>query len=427
MWGLHHVGYFGYVSLALAASVSYAIVGAFVAMFQRRGVTSPFLTAAIWTLIEALRGQWPLGGLAWGEIGAAFHDVPTVRALASWGGIALVSFVVVAWNGALLDVVVEPVGARRSRRWALVALVVIVIGTIGADLGRIRTSKTGTVRFALLQAFDDEDAPTTSAEAEQRSTEQHFDLANRLRGRYDLIVFPESAMARDPEQDPALRQALVTVANTHDAVVLANARHVGSRGRLFNANFAYDPDGSLQGIYAKQHLVPFGEFLPLRETLSFIGDLRQIPYDFSPGNSRRLFRIGSHRFGTVICYESAYPRLVRDFVLDGAELLVVSTSDRSYRRSGIAAAHFAIAQMRAAETGRPIVQAAISGVSGVIDDEGNARDLSALFQTTITTGTLTTTTGETPYVRFGDWALLVCGLGTIGAAIVAVRRRAPAS
>ncbi len=423
MWGLHHVGYFGYVALALTASIYFASTGALVAMFERRGISSPLVTAAVWTVLEALRGQWPLGGLAWGEVGAAFHDVSTVRALASWGGIALVSFVVVAWNAFLLDVLVAPAGARRAHTRAVVGLVLLVIVTVGSDVGRIRTQETGNVRFALLQAWVDERAPTTSSMAEQRATDAHLALADRLRGEYDLIVFPESAMARDPEADPTLRQALIAVAEQHRAVVLTNARHLGARGRLFNANLAYDPDGRLQGIYAKQHLVPFGEFVPLRDVLSFIGDLRQIPYDFTAGNSRQLFRVGSHRIGTVICYESAYPRLVRDFVRDGAELIVVSTSDRSYGRSGIAAAHFAVAQMRAAETGRPVLQAAISGVSGVIDAEGNARDRSALFTTTITQGAVATTTGETPYVRFGDWVLLLCGLGMIGAAVVGVLRR----
>lgn len=427
MWGLHHVGYFGYVSLAIAAACYFAATGALVALFDRHGMRSPLLSAAIWTVLEALRGQWPLGGLAWGEVGSAFHDLATVRALASWGGVALVSFVVVAWNGFVLDLLLAPAGARSARRRALVGLIVIVVVTIAGDVGRIRTEETGEVRFAMLQAWVDERAPTTSPEAEQRATDAHLALAGRLRGSYDLIVFPESALARDPEEDPALRQALVTIGNTHDAVVLVNARHRGSGGRLFNANLAYDPDGRLQGIYAKQHLVPFGEFVPLRDELSFIGDLRQIPYDFTAGTTQRLFDVGSHPMGTVICYESAYPRLVRAFVRDGAEMLVVSTSDRSYGRSGIAAAHFAVAQMRAAETGRPVLQAAISGVSGVIDADGDARDLSGLFETTITEGRIATTTGETPYVRFGDWVLAACGLGMIVSAIAGVRRRARAS
>lgn len=427
LWGLHHVGYLGYLAVVLVAAGAYATTGAIVAALARRGVASPLVTAAVWVLLEGLRVRWPFGGLAWAEVGSAFHDVAPVRALAGWGGVALVSFVVVAWNGFLVDLMTAPRTDGRVRRLAASGLAAVLVLVVLGDVARVQTRETGTLRFAMLQAFVDEQAPTTSARAEQRSTEAHLALAAGLRGRYDLVVFPESSMARDPEADPALRQALVTVANTHGAVVLANARHLGAGDRLFNANLAYDPDGRLQGIYAKQHLVPYGEYVPLRDLLSFVGELRQIPYDFSRGSRTTLFQVAGHEIGTVICYESAYGGLVREFVRAGAELLVVSTSDRSYGRSGMAAQHFAMAQMRAAETGRPVLQASISGVSGVIDADGSARDLTGLFEATVTEGRIATRSGSTPYVRFGDWVLLGSALVVIGAAAVGVRRRARAS
>jgi apolipoprotein N-acyltransferase len=219
-----------------------------------------------------------------------------------------------------------------------------------------------------------------------------------------------------------LRQRIVDLAAKHDAVVLVNARYRAPNGRLYNANLAYGPDGRLLGVYAKQHLVPFGEFVPLRHELTFISDLRQIPYDFTAGNRRVLFNAGGRRFGTVICYESAYAPLVRDFVRDGAQALVVSTSDRSYGRSGIAATHVATGQMRAAETGRPVLHAALSGITAVIDADGRVRHSTSLFTSALTTGTVTTTTGETPFVRFGEWVLVGSALALLGAAVAASRR-----
>ena len=428
MWGLHHVGYLGYLAAVVVVGAPFfAATGALVATLARRGVSSPLVTASIWVLLEGLRVRWPFGGLAWAEVGSAFHDVSPVRALASWGGVALVSFVVVAWNGFLLDLVLTPRADRRARLGALAGLLAAIVLVGVGSVGRVHTRATGTVRFAMLQAFVDEHAPTTSAAAEEHSTASHLALAGRLRGRYDLIVFPESALARDPEEDRVLRQALITVANRHGAVVLANARHRGDDGTLSNANLAYEPDGRLQGIYAKQHLVPYGEYVPLRSLFSFVGDLRQIPYDFEPGDRATLFEVAGHDVGSVICYESAYTGLVREFVRDGAELLVVSTSDRLFGRSGMAAQHFAMAQMRAAETGRPVLQAAVSGVSGVIDADGKARDLSGLFEETITEGRVSTRTGSTPFVRFGDWTLVASAIVVLGGTVVGVRRRSRAS
>jgi apolipoprotein N-acyltransferase len=168
--------------------------------------------------------------------------------------------------------------------------------------------------------------------------------------------------------------------------------------------------------------VPFGEYVPLRDQLTFISDLRQIPYDFTAGSRRVLFRARGRPFATVICYESAYAPLVRDFVRDGAQAIVVSTSDRSYVRSGIAATHVATGQMRAAETGRPLLQDAISGETAVIDASGQVRQHTSLFTKAVLTATVTTTTGETPFVRLGEWVLAGAALALLAAAGVAAGR-----
>ena len=100
------IRYFGYVAivpLVVAMAATIAVVGALTAAFGRRGLSSPFLTAAAWVVLEALRGRWPFGGFPWADLGIALHDVPAARALASFGGTLLVSFVVVAVNGFVLE------------------------------------------------------------------------------------------------------------------------------------------------------------------------------------------------------------------------------------------------------------------------------------------------------------------------------------
>ncbi|HKA92506.1 MAG TPA: apolipoprotein N-acyltransferase, partial [Acidimicrobiia bacterium] len=115
------------------------------------------------------------------------------------------------------------------------------------------------------------------------------------------------------------------------------------------------------------------------------------------------------------------------FVARGAEVVVVSTNNRSYRRSGNSAQHIAQTQMRAAETGRPFVQASISGISAVVDGDGNVRNTTKLFRKTVVSDTVTTTRGETPYVRFGEWAVLASALLLLGAAVASRLRRPPAT
>jgi len=418
--------YFGAVAIAplvLGEAAFVAGAGALVAAYGRRGVRSPWLTAAVWVVVEALRARFPFGGLPWGELGVALHDLPAARALASVGGVPLVSFVVVASNALLVDLLVA-IRAQRARAGVLAAagLVAVACVTLTIDLTRFTPETTGRVRFALLQGNDQNRTLTGDEIADDYLFRRHLALARHLRGSYDLVVFPESSLERDPTTNPDVRRALLGVAREHDAVVLANARVHTTGGRLANANVAYSPDGSLQGVYAKQHLVPFGEYVPWRDQLSFIGELDQVPFDYQRGHRRVMFRAAGRPFGSVICFESAFAPLVRDFVRDGAELLVVSTNNRSYRRSGLAAQHLALSQMRAAETGRPVLHASISGITGVVDAGGDVHDTSELFVNKVTTGVVETATGETLYVRFGDWVVGACGVALVVAALVAARR-----
>jgi apolipoprotein N-acyltransferase len=425
---MYWLWYFGIVAIAplVAGWAAYtALTGYLVGCLNRARLWSPWLIAAAWVVPEALRGRWPFGGLPWGDLGVALHDLPPARALASWGGVALVSFLVVVVNAYLVDLAVAlRVHARRAITVAMAGIgVVIAVATV-ADVARYESRPTGKLRVAMLQGNDQNRYLTTEEKRSGYLTEQHFALASRLRGRYDLIVFPESSLDEfSPESNPSLRRRLVAVGEEHGANVLANAAVPAPDGREYNTNLLYTPDGRLTGTYAKQHLVPFGEYVPFRSLVEWTGVVDRIPYDYSPGEERTIFRVDGHRLATVICFESAFGPLVRDFVRDGAEVVVVSTNNRSYRRSGNAAQHVAQTQMRAAETGRPFLQASISGMSTVIDADGDVRNTTKLFERTVVSDTVTTTTGETAYVRFGEWVVVASALVLLGAAVVTRVRR----
>jgi apolipoprotein N-acyltransferase len=421
---LEWVRYFGAVAIVpfvLAMALTIALVGAVVAVLARRGVASPFVAAAAWVVMEAARGRVPLGGFAWADVGIALHDLSPARALASIGGVPLVSFVAVVLAGFLLDLVAA--WRRHTKKVLLLAsagMASVLIVAALAQATRYESRETGRLRVAMLQGNDEE--LSLAEQNEQRLTDDHLALAQRLRGRYDLIVFPEGALDTDPQLDPDLRRALTTIAGEHDSSVLVNARTPAGNGNSFNSNLMYDADGRYRGTYSKQHLVPFGEYVPWRDELSFIGELRQIPYDFEPGNETVIFRAGAHRIGSVICFESAFGPLVRDFVRDGAELIVVSTNNRSYRRSGNSEQHLANSQMRAAETGRTVLQASLSGITAAIEPDGTVRDSTGLFEKAIVSTRVAATTGETLFVRFGDWVVWLSLLTLVGAAVVAVLR-----
>ncbi len=423
--------YFGAVAiipLVVGEAAFIAIMGAVVALLARRGMRSPWLTAAIWVVLEGARARVPFGGFPWGEVGVALHDLSPARALASFGGVPLVTLLVVAANGYVLDAATAlRGGTRRDVRGPLMIAAAGMVGIVAlsgiAVVTRFDPRETGSIRYALLQANDQDRNLTSDEIRNDYLMQRHLELAAELEGPYDLIVFPESSLERDPTQFDYVREALLGVAQAHGAVVLANARTNTPEGGIANSNLAYRPNGELEGIYSKQQLVPFGEYIPWRDTLSFISALDQIPYDYEPGTKRVLFRTAGHDFATVICFESAFAPLVRDFVRDGAELIVVTTNNRSYRRSGLAAQHLALSQMRAAETARPVLHASISGITGVIDPQGDVYETSELFVNKITAGAVQATTGETPFVRLGEWVLGVSMLAVLAAAIITRSRR----
>jgi apolipoprotein N-acyltransferase len=424
---LEWVRYFGAVAMVpfvgvMAAYV--ALVALAVAALARRGVRTPLLTAAVWVVMEWVRGRMPVGGFSWADLGVGLHDLAPARALASFGGVPLVSFLVVAAAGFAIDLVTDlvagPRGTRHARVLASAGLVAVLLVTVVAGVTRYDTRATGRMRVAMLQGDDRE--LSLARQQDQLLTTAHLELASRLRGHYDLIVFPEGALDTDPQQDPGLHASLTAIARRHGASLLVNARTPAPNGNDFNSNLMYGPDGRYEGRYSKQHLVPFGEYVPWRDSLSFIGELRQIPYDFEAGHRTVVFRAGGHGVGSVICFESAFGPLVRDSVRKGAEVVVVSTNNRSYHRSGNSEQHLANSQMRAAETGRPVLQASVSGISAVIDPDGTVHHTTDLFEKAIVSTTITTRTGQTPYVRFGDWVVLLSALALVGAAGVAVVR-----
>ena len=431
---LEWIRYFGVVAivpLVAVMAITNAIGGALVSAFAQRSIASPLLTAAAWVVVESLRGRAPLGGFPWTDLGLSVHNLAPARALASLGGMLLVGFVIVAVNGFVLDVIIAVrTHERRATVIAALGIVVVLATVVVADVARFEPTPTGRLRFALLQG-DNLELPLAE-QTNQRLTAAHLALADTLQGTFDLVVFPESALDTDPEIDPVLRDKLTAIAAKHDTSVLVNARTPAGNGQLYNSTLLYQPNGKLQGIYSKQHLVPFGEYVPWRGALGFIGELRQIPYDFKAGDERVMFRVAGHKVGSVICFESAFAPLVRDYVREGAELIVVSTSNRSYRRSGNSEQHLALSQMRAAETARPVLQASVSGISGVIDADGTVHDTTGLFEKAIVQGHVTTMAGETPYVRFGDWIVLLSVLGGLGATVVVIvraqkRSRTPAA
>ena len=193
----------------------------------------------------------------------------------------------------MLDLGLALRSARRRgpRCWPAIGIAGVLVATVVVDVTRFEPTTTGHLRVAMLQG-DDEQLPLAE-QINQPLTEKHFALAEQpARPLRPHRVPRGGARHRSGAGSRRCGRGSSTWPQEHDAAVLVNARTPGDDGQSRNTNLLYTPDGKLQGTYSKQHLVPFGEYVPWRDALSWLPELRQVPYDFEPGDTRTLFHVG---------------------------------------------------------------------------------------------------------------------------------------
>jgi apolipoprotein N-acyltransferase len=196
----------------------------------------------------------------------------------------------------------------------------------------------------------------------------------------------------------------------------------GQPTRYFNSAFMIRPDGETGAVYRKMHLVPFGEYVPLKSVLFFAAPLVEAVSDFTAGDALSLLPVRGRFMSTSICYEIVYPDLVRQSVNAGSDLLTTITNDAWFGASSAPYQHFEQASMRAIENGRYLVRAANTGISGIVDPYGRVVVKTSVFTPAVVVGQARFLRGRTIYGRIGDVFAYASAVGTIGALLVARRR-----
>lgn len=357
--------------------------------------------AALWTVLEWLRALWPFGGFSWGTIGISQVDNHATVRLATIAGVWGVSFVVVVVNALILSALQD--GGATRRRWVPVALALIAtLAPVAIPLGSPNGSEVDVaavqvdVRRAEGGGGVDEDLRVTA-----------LNVAEHLRlepDPPDLVVWGEGALDPGATSSPATMTSVSAAVARVGVPTLIGTVIDDPDGEQRTNVLLFDARGEVAGRYDKVHLVPFGEFVPFRSRLAWIEALEQIPVDRVPGEGvHTLSTDGLPAFGTPICFENSFPQIPRAFVRDGAGFLIVPVNNASYGFTAASAQHQQMSQMRAVETGRWIVDGAVSGISAFIDPSGRVVASKGLFQTGILRGTIRSSDERTWYVRLGDW------------------------
>lgn len=368
----------------------------------------PVLVACMWVATESLRGAIPLGGFPWGRLAYAQVSGPLLP-LAAMVGAAGLAFAV-ALAGCLIYEFTRRV-AQRDRRVLLLAPTAIVFALIIArSTGlSILPDETGRVTVAVVQGGTPGEGLTAMGERRAvlanhvRLTRQFAELR---RTDVDLVLWPENSTDIDPFNDVMARSSIDAVVDEIGVPVLVGAvvEAPGDATRVANSGILWLPGVGPTQKYVKQHPVPFGEYIPMREVFgSWIDRFRLVPRDFISGDRSGLFDVDGIRLGDVICFEVAYDSIIGDVVRSGAQMLVVQTNNATYGGTAQLQQQVAISQLRAVEYGRPVIVAATSGISAIIEVDGTIRDSLGDGASGVLVATVTTRSGLTIATVISVW------------------------
>jgi apolipoprotein N-acyltransferase len=372
---------------------------------------------AAWVLGEWIRG-WLFSGFPWLAIGYSQAPSSPLAGLAPILGVYGVGLALMVSAGLLLQAL-RPLSARRAH--PLVILALLWIASAGLQAVTWTRPSGAPIAVALLQG----NVPQ-SMKWRPEQVAATLTLYERMirQTNAELIVLPETALPLFLQQVPAdFLESAAEHARAHGADILLGLPERGRGDEYFNSVVSIGV--SPTQVYRKSHLVPFGEFVPLRPLFGPVVAAMAIPLtDFSRGAlDQRPLAIAGQRVAVNICYEDAFgEEIIRQ--LPEATLLVNVSNVAWFGDSIAPLQHLQIAQMRAIETGRPMLRATNSGMTAVVDASGHIVDAAETFRTEIVEAKVTGRTGATPYVRFGNAPVLLLAMSLLGlAAATALRRR----
>lgn len=407
------------------------------ALLAQRGLANPFALAAAWVTFEWLR-SWVLTGFTWGTLGYAWHENLALVPLAGTTGVyglsfaaSLLGFSALAWRW--------PFAGTPNPRVARVgAALVAGMHLFAAPFWIDARAEVPLIRVAALQGNIDQGQKWSLAAFEETLL-AYEDLTRRAAADgAQLIVWPETAVPASLAY-PELRDRVASLAREVRTPLIVGAVGIdfdanGEPARFYDSAFVFSHEGALLDRYDKTHLVPFGEYLPLRPLLGQL--IRAVatgatPNDVSPGERPRAIDIPlangqTVRVGIPICYELIFPDLVRRFKQDGAELLVGITNDAWYGRTGSPYQFLAMTALRSAETRLAGVRAANTGVSAHIDYAGRVSAHTPIFERTLVVEDVVLAgvwKGRSFfYADYGDVFAYACTAATVLCSLIAVHR-----
>lgn len=436
-WVFNSMYFYGGIPAVLSLLILIALclylgiyIGIFSMLFRylskRSRFPALFIIPVLWVTLEVVR-TYAFTGFPWSILGYSQYKFLALIQVADITGVYGVSFLVAAVNGAIFDIVVYwpkklnkmPLMDRWPMPVGLSVLTLFLAVSIFYGMWQLRADEIGKkIRASVIQGnFEQE------MKWDIKFQRKIIDTYKRLTAKAasyspSLIVWPETAVPfvfgnLASPSDASLTAELVDFQKTLGAHLLFGsviAKDVkDDRYQLSNSAVLMSPDGKVLSEYDKIHLVPYGEYVPLRRFFPFIEKLVVGIGDFVPGEEYTVMDMQKAKVSPLICYEIIFPGMVRKFADKGANLFVTITNDAWFGRSSAPYQHFSMAVFRAIENRAPVLRAANTGISGFIDTRGRIKGKSDIFVESVLTGEVAIgSLKKSFYTKYGDLFAFLC-------------------
>lgn len=416
---IYWMALFGYLPWLLLASMQAIFLAIFAGITARLtpshvGWKSFILIPAAWTTLQWLRSLGTYS-LTWGSFAHIHANTEPLLQLGAVTGPWGIDFLICFINLAVFQAV-SPV--TKNKRFVPAATAAILIASVWTGgILTMRTNQNPDLTVVVIQgnAFQDVD-PDSNYLDNALNTYKKLSL-EAAKSKPDIIVWPETVLPVNIDNS-YLERKIAGIARESQATLICGAYTtpydanptVASNGAHF-----FGPDGEKLGTYRKVRLVPFGEFVPLRDQLPFLKDYGVRPDDVIPGHKHVLVGTQHGKAGVSICFESLFPQISRSETRNGADLLFVITNDGWFGQTQAPRQHLMMAKLRAAENHRYVMRAAATGISAVIDPYGRTVTELDLQKRGVIEAKVKAISGLTLYARFGDWFAYACVLAAASA------------
>jgi len=362
--------------------------------------TAALLFAVVWLLFEWIRG-WFMTGFPWLNLGYAHIDNP-LSGFAPLIGVYGISFISLLLSAGMCFAI------NRKRVYRLVPLGLFAFFyAMGWGLQHYPwTEKAGQpIKVAIVQPSLSQITKWDPTQIRRRM-DIYTEMTEPLWGQHDLIMWPENSLSILWQDAPLdFKDNLQSRASETNTAFVLGVPYGDIKTRYYSSLVVL---GKQQGVYHKRHLVPFGEFVPLPDFAKRWAGFFELPMSgFSAGeDNQAVLEVAGQKMAPTICYEDAFGEELIDF-LPEATVLINGSNNAWYGRSWAASQHLQIARMRAIETQRQSIRSTTTGISALIDERGKLLNTTELYEKTVLTGTVQPLKGATPYVRWGNWPVII--------------------